>query len=419
VPSAVTGQDGRRHDQPEVHPVFRKKTHGQIIGEELQEGLAHIGTAVAEARQAAAEQLAPRVEAAREASGPALDAAMAAVAPKVAAAVAVAAPAVEAAREALGPRVEVARDAATRAAADLAPRVEAAREALSPRVEAARDAALPHLTAAVAAAQAAATKAAADLTPRVEAARGAARKTLATDVVPRLTAAQAATLAYAAPRVIAAREAVTPVLETTRESLSSGLGSARDEFELRRLELAALTAKAAKKRAGLEKAAAKKRRELERKAVKAGKGVGRKVGIEPPPRRWPWLLAVLGIAAAVAVVLRRRSGSDDLWTPAPTGDGPVPSYREDPVPSSPSNSGKTVSSAQMTPGDATPPDTDAGSWAQQSAPTESPGSSTPDTATTSSNDPALDTATASPNDQPQTGTAGVGSDADDERNPSS
>ena len=81
--------------------MFRKKTHGQIIGEELQEGLVHIGTAVAEARKAATEQLAPRVEAAREASGPALDAAKGAVAPRVAAAAAVAAPAVEAALDAI------------------------------------------------------------------------------------------------------------------------------------------------------------------------------------------------------------------------------------------------------------------------------------------------------------------------------
>ena len=399
--------------------MFRKKTHGQIIGEELQEGLVHIGTAVAEARRAATEQLAPRVEYAREASGPALVAARGAVAPRVAAAVAVAAPAVEAARDALAPRVEAARDAATRAAADLGPRVEAARDVLTPRVEAAREAAAPHLTAAVTAAQAAAAKASTDLGPRVEAARDAAQKALDEDVLPRLTAAQAATLAYAAPRVLAARGAVTPVLENTRESLASGLVSARDELELRRLELAAATAKAAKRRGELEKAAAKKRRELGRKAAKAGKGVTRKVGIEPEPRRWPWLLAVLGIVAVVAVVLRRRSGSDDLWTPAPTGDGPVPSYREDPVPSSPSNSGKTVSTAQTTAGDSTPPDTDAGSWAQQNAPSESPGPETPGTATTSSNDPALDTATASPNDQPQTASGGIGSDSEDPRNPAS
>jgi hypothetical protein len=371
-----------------VHPVFRKKTHGQIIGEELHEGLTHIGTAVAEARRAATEQLAPRVEAAREASGPALDAARGAVVPKVAAAVAVAAPAVEAAREALGPRVEAAREAA-----------------------------VPHLTAAVTAAQAAATRAAADLTPRVESARDAAQRALAEDVVPRLTAAQAATLAYATPRVLAAREVVAPVLESTRESLGSGLDSARDELELLRLELAAATAKAARKRGRLEKAAAKKRRELGRKAAKAGKGAKRKVGIEPRPRRWPWLLAVLGIAAAVAVVLRRRRGSDDLWTPAPTGDGPVPSYREDPVPSSPSDSGKTVSTAQTTAGDATPPDTDAGSWAQQSRPAEAPAPDVPGTATTSADDPALDTATASPNDQPQTASGGIGSDSEDPRNP--
>ncbi|SHN66883.1 hypothetical protein SAMN05660350_01455 [Geodermatophilus obscurus] len=397
--------------------MFRKKTHGQIIGEELQEGLAHIGTAVAEARKAATDQLAPRVEAAREASGPALDAAKGAVAPRVAAAVAVAAPAVEAARDALTPRVDAARDAATRAAADLGPRVEAARDALTPRVEAAREAAAPHLAAAVTAAQAAATRAATDLGPRVEAAREAAQRTLVEDLVPRVVAAQAATLAYAAPRVVAARHAVTPVLETTRESLTSGLGSARDELDLRRLELAAATAKAAKKRGELERAAAKKRRELGRKAARAGRGGKPKVGIEPRPRRWPWLLAVLGIAAAVAVVLRRRSGSDDLWTPATTGDGPVPSYREDPVPSSPSNSGKTVSTAQTTAGDATPPDTDAGSWAQQSKPTESPGSATPGTATANPDDPALDTATASPNDQPQTASGGIGSDSEDPRNP--
>ncbi|MGY1680267.1 EAL domain-containing protein [Geodermatophilus sp. SYSU D01176] len=410
VPSGASGQDGRRHDQPEVHPVFRKKTHGQIIGEELQEGLVHIGTAVAEARKAATEQLAPRVEAAREASGPALDAAKGAVAPKVAAAVAVAAPAVEAALDAIAPRVEAARDA-------VGPRVEATLEALGPRVEAAREAATPHLAAAVTAAQAAAAKAAADLAPRIEAARDAAQKALETDLVPRLTAAQAATLAYAAPRVVAAREAVTPVLESTRESLASGLLSARDELELRRLELAATTAKAAKKRAELEKAAAKKRRELEKKAARAGKAVTRKVGNEPSPRRWPWLLAVLGIAAAVAVVLRRRSGSDDLWTPAPTGDGPVPSYREDPVPSSPSNSGKTVSTAQTTAGDATPPDTDAGSWAQQSHPADAAAPDVPGTATGGTEDPALDTATAAPDDQPQTASGGIGSDSEDPRNP--
>ena len=105
----------------EVHPVFRKKTRGQVIAAELQEGFSHIGTAMTEAGRAAADELAPRMAAARGAAGPALGAAQLAVAPKVAAAVAVAAPAVASAREAIGPRVEVAREA-------LSPRVEAALE---------------------------------------------------------------------------------------------------------------------------------------------------------------------------------------------------------------------------------------------------------------------------------------------------
>ena len=33
----------------EVHPVFRKKTRGQVIAAELQEGLSHIQTAMTEA----------------------------------------------------------------------------------------------------------------------------------------------------------------------------------------------------------------------------------------------------------------------------------------------------------------------------------------------------------------------------------
>jgi hypothetical protein len=75
------------------------------------------------------------------------------------------------------------------------------------------------------------------------------------------------------------------------------------------------------------------------------------------------------VVAVVSVVLRRKKGNDDLW-PASSGDGPVPSYREDPVPSSPSDSGKTVSAAQTSPGDATPPDTDLGMQPQQMASTE-------------------------------------------------
>ncbi|MFC7571792.1 hypothetical protein ACFQX8_04640 [Klenkia terrae] len=44
--------------------MFRKKSHAQVIGAELQEGLAHIGSAVGEASRATAEHLGPRYEAA-------------------------------------------------------------------------------------------------------------------------------------------------------------------------------------------------------------------------------------------------------------------------------------------------------------------------------------------------------------------
>jgi hypothetical protein len=88
------------------------------------------------------------------------------------------------------------------------------------------------------------------------------------------------------------------------------------------------------------------------------------VGIQKEPRRWPWVVAVLAVVAAGVVVLVRRKAPEDQWTPAPTGDGPVPSYREDPVPSSPSTpaggtetpeaQGKTVSTAQLAPSDSGP-----------------------------------------------------------------
>jgi hypothetical protein len=155
------------------------------------------------------------------------------------------------------------------------------------------------------------------------------------------------------------------------EEFGPRVEAAREALEARRDELAAATAQAtkqAKKKA--KKTTAKQRKQLEKKAAKATATVKRKVGAEPEPRRWPWLIAVLGIAAGGVLfsVLRRRTHNDDLW-PAPAGDGPVPSYREDPVPSSPSDSGKTVSSAQTSAGDATPPDTDLGVQAPQ-APVE-------------------------------------------------
>ena len=328
----------------EVQLVFRKKTHGQVIGAELQEGFAHIGVAATEAGRLAAEQLGPRVAAAREAAGPALDAAQKAavlkVAPKVAAAVAVAAPAVSSARDAVAPRVDAARE----------------------RVEAARDAAAPRVASAVTAAQAAAAKAAADLAPHVEAAQKAAQKALHDDVAPRLEAAQTAALAYAVPRAVAARDAVTPALESAKEALAAGVESARSELEARRAEVAAAAAestrKARKKAKKARKVAVKKHRELEQKVAATKSQVRRKPVVQASPRRWPWVFVALAVGTAAFVLLRRKK--DDAWTPAPAGDGPVPTYREDPVPTSPTDSGKTVSTAMETPSDSAPSESDMG-----------------------------------------------------------
>jgi hypothetical protein len=339
----------------EVQLVFRKKTHGQVIGAELQEGFAHIGVAATEAGRLAAEQLGPRVAAAREAAGPALDAAQKAaalkVAPKVAAAVAVAAPAVGSARDAVAPRVDAARE-----------RVEAARDMLAPQLEAARDAAAPRVAYAVTAAQAAAAKAAADLAPHVEAAQKAAQKALHDDVAPRLEAAQTAALAYAVPRAVAARDAVTPALESAKEALAAGVESARSELEARRAEVAAAAAessrKARKKAKKARKVAVKKHHELEQKVAATASQVRRKPVVQASPRRWPWVFVALAVGTAVFVLLRRKK--DDAWTPAPAGDGPVPTYREDPVPTSPTDPGKTVSTAMETPSDSAPSESDMG-----------------------------------------------------------
>jgi hypothetical protein len=211
--------------------------------------------------------------------------------------------------------------------------------------------------------------------PRVASAVTAAQKALKDDVVPRLEAAQGAALAYATPRVAAAREAVTPALESARETLAAGVDSARSELDARRAELAAAAAESTRKaRKAAKKArkkAAKKHREFEKAAIATARTVKRKVGVEPEPRRWPWALVVLAVGAAVFVLLRRRK--DDAWTPAPAGDGPVPSYREDPTPSVPFTSGQTVSDAETAPGD--DPDTDVGTLPPQHAhrPEEVPG----------------------------------------------
>ncbi|MGY1913922.1 hypothetical protein [Blastococcus sp. SYSU DS0973] len=374
--------------------MFRKKTRGEVISAEVQEGLAHLGTAVTEAGRAAAEQLAPRVEAAREAAGPALGAAQRAVAPKVAAAMAVAAPAVATARDSLGPRVDAARDAfgpRVGAARDaLGPRIDAAREALGPRVDAARTAAAPRVAAAVLSAQVAANRAAADLAPRVE----AAQKALREDVGPRLTAAQAAALAYTTPRVVAARDVVSPALESARGTLVAGVDSARSELDARRAELAAAAAESTRKaRRAAKKArrtAGKKHRDFERAALATATTVRRRAGAEPQPRRWPWVFALLAAGTAAFVLLRRKK--DDAWTPAPAGDGPVPSYREDPVPSSDSTSGKTVSTASQT-SDSAPAESDMGVRDAQLVEGDGP-----------------DSATENGTDAPQPFTSGGGSD---------
>jgi hypothetical protein len=207
----------------------------------------------------------------------------------------------------------------------------------------------------------------------MEAGRKAAQKTLREDVVPRLGAAQTAAAAYAAPRVVAAREAVTPALESARETLLAGVESARSELDARRAELVATgersTRKARKSAKKARKTAGKKRSEFEKKAAATAKQVKRRVGVEPEPRRWPWLLATMAVGAAVFVLLRRLKKEDD-WTPAPDGDGPVPSYREDPMPSSPSE--RTPSDATSAAGDATPPDTDTGMQPPQMAEGDGP-----------------------------------------------
>jgi hypothetical protein len=395
VRAARTGQDDRETINSEVQLVFRRKTRSQVIGAELQEAFTHIGIAATEAGRLAAEQLGPRVAATREAAGPALEAAQRAaaikVAPKVAAAVAVAAPAVATARD------------------TLAPHVDAAREAIGPRVEAARGAAGPAVSGAVLAAQTAAAKAAADLAPRIEAAQKAlrddlaprltaaqkaAQKALADDVGPRLTAAQAAALAYAAPRVTAAREVLAPALENARDTLVAGVDSARSELDARRAEAVAAAAESSRKaRRTAKKArrtAATKHRDFEKAALATARTVKRRVAAEPAPRRWPWVFALLAAGIAAFVLLRRSK--DDAWTPAPAGDGPVPSYREDPVFSSDSNSGKTVSTADTT-GDSAPAESDMGVRDAQFVDGDGP-----------------DSATVNGSDAPEPFTSGGGSD---------
>ncbi len=171
----------------------------------------------------------------------------------------------------------------------------------------------------------------------------------------------AAARAYATPRVAAAREAVTPALESARETLAAGVDSALSEIDARRAEFAATaeksTRKARKTAKKARKTAARKRRDFEKAAASTARTVKRRTGVQKEPRRWPWVFLAFAAGTAVFVLLRRKK--DDAWTPAPAGDGPVPSYREDPVPSSDSTSGKTVSTADTT-GDSAPAESDMG-----------------------------------------------------------
>jgi hypothetical protein len=229
----------------------------------------------------------------------------------------------------------------------------------------------------------------------VEAAQKAAQKALKDDVVPRLGAAQVAALAYATPRVAAAREAVTPALESARETLAAGVDSALSELDARRAEVAATaersTRKARRTAKKARKTAGRKRRDFEKAAAATARTVKRKAGVEPEPRRWPWVFLAFAAGTAVFALLRRRK--DDAWTPAPSGDGPVPSYREDPVPSSDSTSGKTVSTASTT-SDSAPAESDMGVRDAQLVDGDGP-----------------DDATVNGSDAPEPFSAGGGSDA--------
>lgn len=98
--------------------MFRSKSRGQVIGEELSEGFSHVRSAASEASKATAEAVGPRVEAAREALAPRVEAAVGALAPRVDAAREAIAPRVEATREALSKTLETTREQAEHRLAD-------------------------------------------------------------------------------------------------------------------------------------------------------------------------------------------------------------------------------------------------------------------------------------------------------------
>ena len=429
--------------------MSQKKSPGEVIGAELQESLAHLGTAATVAGRVTAEQFRPQVEAAVKVAQQAYTSD---VAPRVGAAVAALAPQLDAAREVLVPRLEAAQKTYEK---DVVPRLEAAGKlaranlgtavaATTPRIDAARTAATPAAQAAAKAARANLEAAVAAATPRIEAARTNLEAAIAAagprieaareQAGPRLSAATSAATAYAAPRVAAARDAAVPVLGTAREGLTTGVEVARDQAAARVAAVAAateagrksagkkaqklgkkadkLSKKAAKRRVALEKATASARKDAVKRAAAATVAVKRGVGIEPKkaPRRWPWALAVLAAVAAGVVVLIRRNAPEDQWTPAPAGDGPVPSYREDPAPmasqtpaggsETPEFGGKTVSSAQTAPSDSGPAEGGIGALEAQpaSGPGEPGNQDRPTAASSTYNDPDTPVTTAGPRD---------------------
>ena len=314
--------------------MFRKKTRGQVIGAELQEGFAHIGVAATEAGRLAAEQLGPRVAAAREAAGPKLDAAQKAGAPPRS-------------PQPWRPPHRRSRPPATPSAPGGGrPRGDRPPRGGRLRGRGAR------VASAVSAAQDAAVRAAADLGPRVEAAQKAAQKALKDDVVPRLEAAQTAAVAYAAPRVTAAREGDDAgPRERPRDAGGRGRQcpqrdrgpAGRTRRHGREVDPQGPQDGQEGAEDGRQEAPASSRRRRRRPpsrssagpASSASRGAGR--GCSPPS---PWVRR--GCRRPAAAQEGRTT-----WTPAPAGDGPVPSYREDPVPSSPSTAGKTVSDAEF------------------------------------------------------------------------
>ena len=241
-----------------------------------------------------------------------------------------------------------------------------ARDAIAPRVEAAREAIAPRRRGRARrrgaagggrrdAAQAAAARQRPTSAPRVEAAQKAAQKALKDDVVPRLEAAQNAALAYAAPRVVAARDAVDP-----------GAGERPGDAGRRRGQRPQ-RARRPPGRAGRgrgevdaqgpqdgEEGAQDRRQEAPRVREE---GRGHRQAGQARRRR-------AEEAAALAVAARRARRSPRVWscscagrsrTPGrrpPPATARCPSYREDPVPSSPSTAGKTVSDAEFAAGDA-------------------------------------------------------------------